>query len=54
MLRKHHLKALKLPTMTAGCEQVAGRCAQENADHLSSLLPLCELERLDRQRRDDS
>ena len=29
MLLKHHLKALKLPTMTAECEKVAGRCAEE-------------------------
>jgi len=51
VLLKHHLKALKLPTMTAECEKVAGRCAKENADHLSFLLQLCELERLDRERR---
>ena len=51
MLLKHHLKALKLPTMTAECEKVAGRCAKENADHLSFLLQLCELELLDRERR---
>ena len=51
MLLKHHLKALKLPTMTAECEKVAGRCAKENADHLSFLLQLCELEWLDRGRR---
>ena len=48
---KHHLKALKLPTKTAECEEVAGRCAKENADHLSFLLQLCELELLDRERR---
>jgi DNA replication protein DnaC len=51
VLLKHHLKALKLPTMTAECEKVAGRCAKENADHLSFLLQLCELELLDRERR---
>ena len=51
MLLKHHLKALKLPTMTVECEKVAGRCAKENADHLSFLLQLCELELLDRERR---
>ena len=51
VLLSHHLKALKLPTMTAECEKVAGRCAKENADHLSFLLQLCELELLDRERR---
>ena len=44
VLLKHHLKALKLPTMTAECEKVASRCAQENVDHLGFLLQLCALE----------
>ena len=44
VLLKHHLKALKLPTMTAECEKVAARCARENVDRLGSLLRLCELE----------
>ena len=44
VLLKHHLKALKLPTMTAECEKVAGRCAKENADHLSFLLQLAQLQ----------
>ena len=43
VLLKHHLKALKLPTMTAECENVAARCAKENVDHLGFLLQLCEL-----------
>jgi DNA replication protein DnaC len=51
VLLKHHLKALKLPTMTAECEKVAGRCARENVDHLAFLLQLCELELLERERR---
>jgi DNA replication protein DnaC len=51
VLLKHHLKALKLPTMTAECEKVAARCAQENGDHLGSLVQLCELELLERERR---
>jgi DNA replication protein DnaC len=51
VLLKHHLKALKLPTMTAECEKVAARCAKENIDHLGFLLQLCELELLDRERR---
>jgi DNA replication protein DnaC len=51
VLLKHHLKAPKLPTMTAECEEVAARCAKENVDHLGFLLQLCELELLDRERR---
>jgi DNA replication protein DnaC len=51
VLLKHHLKALKLPTMTAECEKVARRCASEDVDHLGFLLQLCELELLDRERR---
>ena len=51
VLLKHHLKALKLPTMTAECETVAARCGKENVDHLGFLLQLCELERLERERR---
>src|SRR5512135_613222 len=51
VLLKHHLKALKLPTMTAECEKVAARCAKENVDHLGFLLQLCELELLEREQR---
>jgi DNA replication protein DnaC len=51
VLLRHHLKALKLPTMTAECEKVAARCAREDVDHLGFLLQLCELELLDRERR---
>jgi DNA replication protein DnaC len=51
VLLKHHLKALKLPTMTAECEKIARRCAAEDVDHLGFLLQLCELELLDRERR---
>jgi DNA replication protein DnaC len=51
VLLKHHLKALKLPTILAECEKVAARCAQENVDHLGFLLQLCELELLERERR---
>jgi DNA replication protein DnaC len=47
VLLKHHLKALTLPTMTAGCEKVAARCAEENVDHLGFLLQLCALELLE-------
>src|SRR6187200_1885984 len=51
VLLKHHLKALKLPTILAECEKVAARCARENIDHLGFLLQLCELELLERERR---
>jgi DNA replication protein DnaC len=51
VLLKHHLKALKMPTILAECEKVAARCAQENVGHLGFLLQLCELELLDRERR---
>jgi DNA replication protein DnaC len=51
VLLKHHLKALKLPTMHSECEKIAARCAKENVDHLGFLLQLCEQELLDRERR---
>ena len=51
VLLKHHLKALKLPTIHAECEKVAGRCAMDNVDHLGFLLQLCELELIEREKR---
>jgi DNA replication protein DnaC len=51
VLVKHHLKALKLPTMGRECEKVATRAAVENLDHLGYLLQLCELELIERERR---
>lgn len=51
VLLKHHLKALRLPTLLAECEKVAGQCATDNVDHLGFLLALCELELIDRERR---
>jgi len=51
VLLKHHLKALKLPTMHAECEKIAARAAQDNADHLAFLLQLCELELIERERK---
>ena len=51
VLLKHHLKALRMPTMLCECEKLAARCAKENADHLTFLLQLCELELTDRERR---
>lgn len=51
VLLKHHLKALRLPTMHGECEKIAQRCATDNADHLAFLLQLCELELLERERK---
>ena len=51
VLLKHHLKALKLPTMHAECEAMAARCAKENTDHLGFMLRLCERELLEREGR---
>jgi DNA replication protein DnaC len=51
VLLKHHLKALKLPTIHAECEKVAERAAADNADHLAFLLQLCELELIERERK---
>ncbi len=51
VLLKHHLKALKMPTMHGECEKIAVQCAKENIDHLGFLFQLCELELLDRERR---
>jgi DNA replication protein DnaC len=51
VLLKHHLKALKRPTMTAACEKVAARCGKENVDHLGFLLQRCARELLERERR---
>jgi len=51
VLVKHHLKSLKLPTMSQECEKVASRAAIENLDHLAYLQRLCELELIERERR---
>ena len=51
VLLKHHLKALKMPSMHRECEKVAARCAKENVDHLGFLLQLCEQELIDREKR---
>src|SRR3954462_7418685 len=51
VLLKHHLKALKMPTMHAECEAVAARCAKEDVDHLGFLLQPCERELLEREGR---
>ena len=46
-----HLKALKLPTFAREFEKVAMESAQDRADYPRYLLRLCELERIDRDRR---
>jgi DNA replication protein DnaC len=51
VLLHHHLKALRLPTVGAECEKVATQAAADNADHLTYLLQLTELELLDREKR---
>jgi DNA replication protein DnaC len=47
----NHLKALKLPTFAREYEKVAMESAQDRADYPHYLLRLCELERIDRERR---
>lgn len=51
VLLKHHLKALKLPTVAGECEKVATRAAAENVDHLGFLLQVVELELIERERK---
>jgi DNA replication protein DnaC len=51
LLLKHHLTALRLPTVKAECEQVARQCAGENVDYPGFLLRLCERELADREQR---
>jgi len=51
VLLKHHLKALRLPTIHAECQKIAERAAADNADHLAFLLQLCELELIERERK---
>jgi DNA replication protein DnaC len=51
VLLHHHLKALRLPTVAAECEKVATQAVPDNADHLSYLLRLTELELLEREKR---
>lgn len=51
VLLRHHLRALRLPTITAECEKVAASAARDNVDHLGYLLRLAELELLERERK---
>lgn len=46
-----HLKALKLPTFGREYQKVAIESAKDRADYPRYLLRLCELERIDRERR---
>jgi hypothetical protein len=47
----NHLKALKLPSFAREHEKIALECAKDKADYPRYLLRLCELERIDRERR---
>jgi DNA replication protein DnaC len=51
VLLGNHLKALKLPTFAREYEKVAMESPQDRADYPRYLLRLCELERIDRERR---
>ena len=51
VLLRHHLKTLKLPTMSRDYEALAAACGKENADYQTYLLRLAERELLDRERR---
>ena len=51
VLLGNHLKALKLPTFAREYEKIAMESAQDRADYPRYLLRLCELERIDRERR---
>ena len=51
VLLHHHLKALRLPTIGAECQKVAAQAAADNADHLTYLLQITELELLERERK---
>ena len=51
VLLGNHLKALKLPTFAREYEKVALESARNHADYPRYLLRLCELERIERERR---
>jgi len=51
LLLENHLKVLRLPTFAREYEKVAAECARESVDYPRYLLRLCELERIDRERR---
>lgn len=51
VLLAHHPKSLKLPTFAREYEKVATECTRDQADYPRYLLRLCELERIERDRR---
>jgi DNA replication protein DnaC len=51
VLLAHHLKSLKLPTFAREYEKVAFECTRDQVDYPRYLLRLCELERIERDRR---
>lgn len=51
VLLENHFKALKLPTFAREYERIGIECANEGVDYARYLLRLCELERIDRERR---
>jgi len=51
VLLLNHFKVLKLPTFAREYEKVGIECAREGVDYPRYLLRLCELERIDRERR---
>lgn len=51
VLLAHHLKSLRLPTFAREYEKVASECARDQTDYPRYLLRLCELERIERDRR---
>jgi len=51
ILLGNHLKALKLPKFAREYDKLAMEAAQDPADYPRYLLRLCELERIDRERR---
>ena len=51
VLLAHHLRSLKLPTFAREYEKVASECTRDQVDYPRYLLRLCELERIERDRR---
>ena len=51
VLLAHHLKLLKLPTFAREYEKVAAESTRDQVDYPRYLLRLCELERIERDRR---
>jgi DNA replication protein DnaC len=51
VLLEHHLKMLRLPTLLRGYDKVARQCSARSTDYPRYVLPMTELEPLDRERR---